>query len=163
LCRGEGRATWALGGLFERLASATETAGAFDLSLVTQPAGAATPLHVHTREAEAFYLLDGSLTDRAGEQTYRLGAGSFIYLPAGVPHASRVSGTGAARFLALVVPGALMALYDEVGQPAPEGRLPEPGELSLEAEIPRWIETSRATDCASSARRYPPTPDSSGR
>jgi len=46
------------------------------------PAGTATPLHVHTREAEAFYVLDGSLTYRAGEQTHRLSAGSFIYLPA---------------------------------------------------------------------------------
>ena len=87
-------ATWALGAMFERLASGAETGGAFGMSLVTQPAGTATPLHVHTREAEAFYVLDGSLTYRAGEQTHRLSAGSFIYLPSGVPHAFRVTGTG---------------------------------------------------------------------
>jgi uncharacterized cupin superfamily protein len=49
-----------MGSLFERLASAAETFGAFDVSLVTQPPGVATPLHVHTREAEAFFLLDGT-------------------------------------------------------------------------------------------------------
>lgn len=140
--RDDGPAVWTLGALFESLASAAETAGAFDMSLVTQPAGSATPLHVHTREAEAFYLLDGNLTYRAGEQTYRLSAGSFIYLPRGIPHAFRVTGTGPARFLALVVPGALMALYDEVGRPAPERRLPEPGETSLAADVPRWIEAA---------------------
>jgi len=138
---GEGPATWALGGLFEQLASAEQTAGAFGVSLVTQPPGTATPLHVHTREAEAFYLLDGNLTYRAGEQTHRLSAGSFIYLPRGVPHAFRVTSTGPARFLALVAPGALMDLYDEVGQPAPERRLPEPGD-QLAEEIRRWIETA---------------------
>ena len=139
---GDGPATWALGGLFERLASAADTAGALDVSLVTQPAGTATPLHVHTREAEAFYVLDGNLTYQAGEQTYRLAAGSFIYLPIGVPHAFRVTGTSPARFLGLAAPGNLMALYDQVGRPAPEPRLPEPGETSMPEEIQRWIETS---------------------
>ncbi len=138
--RDEGPATWALGSLFEQLASGAETGGAFGVSLVTQPAGTATPLHVHTREAEAFYLLDGNLTYRAGDQTHRLSAGSFIYLPPDVPHAFRVTSTGPARFLAIVAPGGLMDLYDEVGRPAPECRLPEPGEIELAEDIQRWIQ-----------------------
>jgi quercetin dioxygenase-like cupin family protein len=138
----QGPATWALGGLFEQLATAGETAGAFGMSLVTQPAGTATPLHVHTREAEAFYVLDGNLAYRAGEETHQLSAGSFIYLPRGVPHAFRITGTGPARFLALVVPSGLMTLYDEVGRPAPARRLPEPGEMSLPEEIQRWLEAA---------------------
>src|SRR5438105_797246 len=73
---GEGPATWALGSLFERLASHRETAGTFGLSLVTQPPGAATPLHVHTQEDEAFYVLDGNLTYSADGQIYRLSPGS---------------------------------------------------------------------------------------
>ena len=45
---GEGPATWAMGSLFERLASGRETGGTFDLTLATQPPGIAPPLHVHT-------------------------------------------------------------------------------------------------------------------
>lgn len=138
----EGTATWALGGLFERLASAGETAGAFGMSLVTQPAGAATPLHVHTREAEAFYVLEGNLAYRADEETYHLSAGSFIYLPSGVAHAFRVTGTESARFLAVAVSSDLMTLYDEVGRPAPARRLPEPDETSLPEDIQRWLEAA---------------------
>lgn len=89
----EGPATWALGSLFEQVASGADTGGAFGLSRVTQPAGTATPVHVHTREAEAFYLLDGTMAYRAGEADYQLSPGSFIYLPAGVPHAFRVTST----------------------------------------------------------------------
>jgi quercetin dioxygenase-like cupin family protein len=137
---GDGPGTWAMGSLFERLASAQETAGAFGLSLVTQPPGTAPPLHVHTHEAEAFYVLDGTLTYQAGEERYRLAAGSFIYLPQGVPHAFRVTGTTPVRFLGLVVPGDLMNLYDEVGIPAGEHRLPGPDGLPLEEEIRRWNE-----------------------
>ncbi len=139
---GEGRATWALGSLFERVASGAETGGAFDLSLVTQPAGTATPLHVHAGEAEAFYLLDGTMTYRAGEQTHKLTQGSFIYLPSGVPHAFRVTGTSPVRFLAIAAPGGLMDLYDEAGRPAGNHALPEPDGAQLQADIGRWLEAA---------------------
>ena len=136
---GEGPATWALGSLFEQLASGAETGGAFGLTRVTQPAGTATPVHLHTREAEAFYLLEGAMTYRAGEQTYQLSPGSFIYLPTGIPHAFRVTGEAPVRFLAIVAPGGLMDLYDGVGRPADARRLPEPDETDLAGDIQRWL------------------------
>jgi quercetin dioxygenase-like cupin family protein len=107
---GDGPATWAMGSLFERLASAAETDGALGVSLVTQPPGVVTPLHVHTHEAEAFFLLDGTMSYQAGSTLYRLNAGYFIYLPKGVPHAFRVTGTSPVRFLGLTVPGGLNGL-----------------------------------------------------
>jgi quercetin dioxygenase-like cupin family protein len=135
-------ATWALGSLFERVASGSETGGAFALSLVTQPAGTATPLHVHSAEAEAFFLLDGTMTYRAGEQTHQLSHGSFIYLPAGVPHAFRITGTSPARFLAIAAPGRLMDLYDDVGRPADRLVLPDADDQQMQAEIGRWLEAA---------------------
>jgi hypothetical protein len=95
---------------------------------------------VHTREAEAFYLLEGAMTYRAGEQTHHLTAGDFIYLPKGVPHAFRVTGSSPVRFVGLAVPGALLALYDEVGVPAVERRLPGPDGLPFDVEVARWNE-----------------------
>lgn len=137
---GGGPATWAMGSLFERLASGEETGGAFSMSLITQPPGVATPLHVHTNEAEAFYVLDGTLTYQAGDELHHLAAGSFIYLPQGVPHAFRVTGTTPVRFVGLASPGGLMSLYDEVGLPARERRLPGSDGLPFEEEIRRWNE-----------------------
>ncbi len=137
---GEGPATWAMGSLFERLASGQETGGAFDLTLATQPPGIAPPLHVHTREAEAFYVLEGTMVYQAGDEFHHLAAGSFIYLPQGVPHAFRITGTTPARFLSFEAPAGLMDLYDEVGMPALERRLPGSDGLSIEVEIPRWNE-----------------------
>ena len=69
------------------------------------PRALAAPLHLHTREAEAFHLLAGTMTYRAGSRLAHLAAGDFIYLPRGVPHAFRISGDIPARFLALTVPG----------------------------------------------------------
>ena len=94
---GTGPATWAMGMLFERLAGAEETAGLLGASVVTKPPGQASPLHVHTREAEAWFLLQGA------------------------------TGTVPVRFLALTLPGGLLDIYDEAGVPAAERRLPDAG------------------------------------
>src|SRR4051812_40078890 len=83
---GTDTATWAMGALFQRLVGAGDTGGELAASLVTQPPGTASPLHVHTREAEAWFLLEGTLTYRAGPRTFHLAAGNFIYLPRDVPH-----------------------------------------------------------------------------
>lgn len=107
-----------------------------DVSLITQPPGTATPLHVHSREAEAFYVLEGTLLYRAGYELHELVAGSFIHLPPGVPHAFRITGSTPVRFLGLVSPAGLMDLYDEVGLPALERRLPGVDGRTVAEEIP---------------------------
>jgi mannose-6-phosphate isomerase-like protein (cupin superfamily) len=134
---GGGPATWAMGGLFERLTNGAETGGILDASLVTQPPGIAPPLHVHTREAEAWYVLDGTLTYQAGDQRVDLEPGGFIFLPQGLPHAFRTTGSVPVRYLALTLPGAVMGLYDEVGTPAPQRRLPDGGVTG--EDVARWL------------------------
>jgi quercetin dioxygenase-like cupin family protein len=139
---GTGRGTWAMSSLFEHLLESPPGSERLGVALVTQPPGVATPLHRHTREAEAFYLLDGRMDYRAGDDDYELYAGCFMYLPAGLPHAFRIRGDEPARFLAMVEPGGLLGLYDEVGIPATELRLPGDDGLTPEVEIPRWVEAS---------------------
>ena len=139
---GTGRGTWAMSSLFEHLLESPPGTDRLGVALVTQPPGVATPLHRHTQEAEAFYLLDGRMDYRAGDEDFELYAGCFMYLPAGLAHAFRIRGDEPARFLAMVEPGGLLGLYDEVGIPATELRLPGSDGLSPEVEIPRWIDVS---------------------
>ena len=137
---GSAPVTWAMGSLFEQVLSGEESGGPLGVALVTQPVGIATPLHRHTQESEAFFLLEGSMTYRAGDEMFELGAGDFIWLPLGVPHAFRVTGRTPARMLALTTPGGLLGLYDEVGVPATERRLPNGDGRPLPEEIARWGE-----------------------
>lgn len=139
---GTGRGTWAMMSLFEHLLEAPESGGRLGIAMVTQPPGVATPLHRHTRESEAFYLLEGQMSYRAGEQDFDLYGGCFIYLPEGLPHAFRIRGDRPARLLALTVPGGLLSLYDEVGLPATEMRLPGEDGQTPEVEIPKWVDVS---------------------
>ena len=139
---GQAPATWALGSLFERLVTAEQTGGTLGAAMVTQPPGLATPTHVHTREAEAFLLLAGTLTYRAGSDLIDLAAGDFIYLPRGVPHAFRITGRIPARYFALSIPGQLLDIYDEVGTPATTRHLPDGG--IRPPDIARWNELAPA-------------------
>lgn len=138
---GTGPGTWAMGSLFEHLVGSAHTDGQLGVTLVTQPPGIATPLHRHTREAEALFVLEGRIDYRAGDALHELGEGDFLYLPLGLPHAFRIRGPRPARFLGLTTPGGLMGLYDEVGVPAAGMHLPGDGEgLSMAEEIARWNE-----------------------
>jgi quercetin dioxygenase-like cupin family protein len=139
---GKGRGTWAMGSVFEHLLESPPGTDRLGVALVTQPPGVATPLHRHTRESEAFYLLDGRMDYRAGDAVHELYAGCFIHLPAGLPHAFRIRGDRPARFLAMVDPGGLLHLYDEVGLPATALRLPGADGRTPEDEIPRWADVS---------------------
>lgn len=139
---GRGRGTWAMGSLFEHLVESDATGGTLGVALVTQPPGIATPLHRHTREAEAFYLVEGRMSYRAGDELFELYDGCFIYLPKDIPHAFRIRGGTPARILALTVPGGLLSLYDEVGLQATEHRLPGADGQSVELEIPKWGEAA---------------------
>lgn len=139
---GTARGTWAMSSLFEHLVEGDATGGSLGVAMVTQPPGVATPLHRHTREAEAFFLIDGRVSYQAGEELFELYAGCFIYLPQGLPHAFRIRGETPARMLALTVPAGLLRLYDEVGLPAVDHRLPGEDGQPMEVEIPRWAEVS---------------------
>lgn len=134
---GTAPATWAMGSLFERLITPKESGG-LDVAVVTQPPGTATPLHRHSNEAEAFFLLQGTMTYRAGEEVFHLSTGDFIYLPVGLPHAFRVTGSTPVRFVGFADPGGLFDLYDEVGIPATEHRLPGRDGQGFDIEVPKW-------------------------
>jgi uncharacterized cupin superfamily protein len=55
----EGEARWWFGALAEINATAVDTGGLMTIVEVTEPAGAEAPLHVHHRDDEGFWVLEG--------------------------------------------------------------------------------------------------------
>lgn len=135
---GQGEAVWAMSSLFEIKLDAEASAGSLAVMEVVQPPGVATPLHIHHKESEAFFILDGTMTYEAGGVLHNLERGSFMYLPMGVAHRFRVTGDVPVRFLGLVAPAGLENLYRSVGGPAAERVLPNPTPDDVSAEIARW-------------------------
>lgn len=119
-----GEAIWAVGSLFTVKLAAEESGGPLSVMHVISGPNGATPLHAHHHEAEAFYLLDGEMTYQAGDEVVELRAGSFVFLPKGMPHRFRIGRSKPATFLAFGTPGGVEHLYREVGVPATERAVP---------------------------------------
>jgi hypothetical protein len=83
----------------------------------TVPEGASPPLHVHHDLDDSFYLLDGQMVLRCGDEVWVAGPGEWVPFPRGVPHTFRVMG-GPARVLMVHANDSFIGLMRELGQPA---------------------------------------------
>src|SRR5438067_13755936 len=99
----EGEALWFLGVLATIKACRETTEGRVAVIEQLAPQGAGSPLHVHHREDEWFYVLEGALTFWVGGEVVEARAGSFIYGPRDIPHTFVVS-SPQARFLLVTEP-----------------------------------------------------------
>lgn len=123
---GEGKAYWVVGDLYTILASGEETGGAYALIHATVPPGGGPPPHVHRREDEAFYVLEGEVAFHADGRDIAATAGSWVTLAKGGLHSFKNAGTATARMLIIVTPSGLERFFAEVGQEATERSSPPP-------------------------------------
>jgi quercetin dioxygenase-like cupin family protein len=106
-----------------------ESAGRQCFSEWTVDAGAdGPPPHLHREHQEAFFVVAGTLTFRAGEETIEAEAGSFIFIPPGVVHAFSNRGDAPATCVNAYVPGGIEGFFVEVGEAMTRGE-PDPAEL----------------------------------
>jgi mannose-6-phosphate isomerase-like protein (cupin superfamily) len=115
---GEGPAFWFQGNRITIKATGASTGGAFGLVESMVAPGYSPPLHIHEREDETFWVLEGELTIRCGDATFRAPAGACAFLPRGVPHTFVVEGNRPARMIGMLTPGGGEAFFAEGGRPA---------------------------------------------
>jgi mannose-6-phosphate isomerase-like protein (cupin superfamily) len=82
-----------------------------------------TPLHVHSKEDELFYIVDGEHVVRRGDEEFELGPGDAIFLPRGIPHSQRRVVPGQGRQLVVTTPGGFEQFFRDLAQAHQEGRL----------------------------------------
>jgi quercetin dioxygenase-like cupin family protein len=116
-------ATWFLGALSQVRLGGDQTGGAFAMTDTLARRGNASPVHVHNRADETFFMLDGELRVVAGEEEHAAGPGTVAVLPRRRRHAYVVT-SATARFLTLHTPGGFEQFAAEIGQPAQALTLP---------------------------------------
>jgi quercetin dioxygenase-like cupin family protein len=129
-------AYYATGNLYTFLATGKETGGQFALvdGLVPPQAGAIP--HVHSREDELFYILEGEITFQLGDQTVTATPGTSVYLPKGRPHGWGNAGNTQARTLALLFPAGFEGFFVDQNQPVIDrGSAPIPPARDLETVV----------------------------
>ena len=72
--------------------------------VTTEPGGLSPPLHVHRRHTESFYVLAGELTFTVAGSEVHAAAGSWVQVPAGVPHTFAPTGSEDVRYLDVHTP-----------------------------------------------------------
>jgi mannose-6-phosphate isomerase-like protein (cupin superfamily) len=118
---GEGRTVAVVGDVYRFLATGEDTSGKYALWEAIVPPGGGPPPHVHSREEEGFYILEGEITLTIGDKRLVAGAGMFANMPVGTPHSFKNESNKPAKMLISVAPAGLEKMFFEFGVQLPEG------------------------------------------
>ena len=142
---GEGKSFWVGTSLITCKAESVITHGRYSLfELIDQPQNG-PPRHVHHRDDEAYYILEGKYEIyRANEPPTEATTGSFIYFPKGVVHTYKNVGKGPGRMLVVNTRAGLEGFFEEVGQPATDTS--SPPILVQTPDFGKMIEIARKYD-----------------
>jgi quercetin dioxygenase-like cupin family protein len=129
----EGEARWWFGALAVIKATAADTGGLMTILEITEAPGTEAPLHVHHREDEGFWILDGEVTFEVGGTTIEASAGDYAFGPRDIPHRYTVGEAGC-RMLFIFTPGGFEDLLIAMSEPAASRTLPPPSEEEPDME-----------------------------
>lgn len=104
-----------VGDRYTYLVTGEQTNGAFAMFEAYVPAGNGPPPHVHLREDEMFYVIEGEFEFNVAGESKRLGAGDFLLGQRGVPHHFKNVGGSAGRMLITVTPAGFEGFFAEIG------------------------------------------------
>ena len=117
----EGRTIAVVGDVYRFLATGEETNGKYAMWEAVVPPGGGPPPHVHSREEEGFYIIEGEITFQIGDKRLVATAGIFANMPVGTPHSFKNESSRPAKMLLSVAPAGLEQMFFEVGVPLAEG------------------------------------------
>ena len=89
-----------------------ETNGSLTALETLAAPGEGPPLHTHAHEDECLVVLEGTVRFRLQENVETAPAGSFVYVPRGVPHTWQNAGDTPARILVLFTPSGMERFFD---------------------------------------------------
>lgn len=127
------------GGYFKTLISPGQSGGGLAALDMVLPRGAEPPLHVHEKEDETFYILEGAVRFVIDGTPHMLETGSALFAPRGIPHYFEIL-TETVRILTLLTPGDFWNYFMEFSEPCHEAPqvtapvLPTPEQIRHMAE-----------------------------
>jgi quercetin dioxygenase-like cupin family protein len=123
--------------MYTFLVTGEESGGSyFTMEALVLPGGG-PPLHIHHREEEQFYILEGTLSFQVGDRKIQAARGDFVHVPRGTVHAFRNEGTAVAKVLITYSPAGVEELFQEVFDPVTDRSAPPPP--STEESVARFL------------------------
>jgi quercetin dioxygenase-like cupin family protein len=130
----QGRTIAVVGDVYRFMATGEDTDGKYALWEALVPPGGGPPPHVHSREEEGFYVLEGEITITVNGNKTLAKAGMFANMPVGTPHSFKNESDRPAKMLISVAPAGLEQMFFEVGVPLAEGATTTPPPTKDEIE-----------------------------
>ncbi|MCU0982351.1 MAG: cupin domain-containing protein [Pirellulaceae bacterium] len=132
----EGQTVAVVGDVYRFMATGVDTDGRYAMFEACVPSGGGPPPHIHSREEESFYVLEGEITFQVGDDRFVAKAGTFANMPVGSLHSFRNDTDKTARMIVSVAPAGLEKMFLEVGQPVAFGQQAPP---ASKAEIEKLL------------------------
>ena len=129
-----GRTLAVVGDIYRFLATGEDTNGKYAMWEAIVPPGSGPPHHVHSREEEGFFVLEGEITFHVGADRIVAKAGEFANIPIGTPHSFKNESNQSAKMLITIAPAGLERMFFEVGTPLQQGATTAPHPTKEEIE-----------------------------
>jgi mannose-6-phosphate isomerase-like protein (cupin superfamily) len=92
-----------------------DTGGALCLIELTDAPGGGPPPHIHEREDETFYVVEGEYEFVCDGKSFPLKKGATIFAPRGLVHSYKNIGATPAKLLMMITPAGFEEFFEEVG------------------------------------------------
>ena len=139
-----GPAFWGPGDHYTFLVTGEETGGAYFAMEALVPPGGGPPPHIHTREDETFYVLEGEIEFLLGEETILAGPGDFVNVPRQTVHRFLNVGAETARLVLTFTPAGIDRWFAEILDAAPNEIRPEDVPDNVDEVAARYVATASA-------------------
>lgn len=123
---------WFANTFMRLVADRHSTNGQFALIEQRAAKGFSPPTHLHHHEDQLLFVIDGSLTARRGDEDIVVAEGESVWLPRGIAHTFRID-SDEARLIEITTPAGFEDYHVQLGTPAMEQRIPEPGPIDVPA------------------------------
>jgi len=117
----QGRTVSLVGDVYRFLATGEDTNSKYTLIEALVSPGGGPPPHVHSREEEGFYILEGEIAFTIDGKRVVATPGMFANMPVGTPYSFKNETNKPAKMLATVAPAGLEKMFMEIAVPLAEG------------------------------------------
>jgi quercetin dioxygenase-like cupin family protein len=132
------QSVWYSGWLLTFLATGEDTGGRFALMEQVARKGNVPPPHIHHREDETFYVVEGEMTFSVGDKTIKATPGTMVFAPRDIPHSFTID-SDEVRILVMVAPAGAEGFFKACSVPAPSMTLPPPAGEPPYSEIQKMM------------------------
>jgi mannose-6-phosphate isomerase-like protein (cupin superfamily) len=133
----EGRSVWLMGARYTFKVTGKQTGGSYGTVEAEVPPGYGAPPHVHHREDESFYVIEGDIAFVCGGKSFVAKPGTFLHVPRGMPHEFKNNSESPVRMLVTYSPAGFEQFFERAGTTAVPGDAPP--HFDLEEELRRVL------------------------